>query len=294
MAIGVSVDKSNGGGSSNISYFHGLVRVGDEKFLITFLDGKNEHEDVRGKKEDLPTNVQKNLPKGAQFDAAVIFDDDNDAVIALNPWEGKFVGVGQDIGPRVDGADSPPMYKIETKPGKDGKPYDDKSFWESFEILSAVFSEGNVFVGSKPRAYLKYKFHVRNDGFVDISGTDASKHTKKLKNAIIYQGLGDEDIVPPEDGNILPELLDRVQENKRKVYIHFSDGFLNDFSPIREYDANVDVDNENPFGDPDVDDVEVEKAFPVVKTSKEPAQKNLSQKKPVKKVSKAEDDPDDL
>lgn len=222
--------------SNSIVYIHAKIQTGDTKARITDLDGKVE--DIRISLEDLPKFPR--LPKKYVLDeCSVIYDTEKEEVLAINPWVGVFLAIGTALGPRPDGEDSlPKAVQSAEKIGQDKKPYTTMNFHEVFKILDEQEQDG-VFYGTSPRLFLQDKFAETSDGLVGYTGTEKSKWTMRLKRFGDAQGLFDEDITWPKDGNVLPILEERMLDNGRQVRLVFEDGFINSISPAGKAKAKV-------------------------------------------------------
>lgn len=258
MAI-KNVPTSNGE-KGNILYLHAMIRTGEQRAIIHDLNTEEDKrlDDFKVSMEDLPTYPK--LPTKSTLDECqVIWDADNEKVLAINPYVGVFTAVGTALGPRPDGEDSDPKAQVVEKEGyKGGKPYTVKNFHEVFKITD----KDSVFYGSTPRLFLQDKFVATSDGMAGYSGTEKSKWTVRLAKFGDTQGLFDEDITMPKDGNVLPILEKRIQNNKREVQLVFEGGFINTLLPVAQKSSRsveaiksemgyteVEID----FSDPDVD-----------------------------------------
>jgi len=223
MPIKNVAQKSEAG---NILYIHGRIQTGETKCRIDDLDGKIDSFKVS--MEELP--VYPKLPTKFVLDECqVIYDADNEKVLAINPYNGVFLAVGIALGPRPDGEDGEPKANLVEKEGyKGGKPYTVKNFHEIFKIID----HDSVFYGSTPRLFLQDKFVDDGNGMAGYSGTDKSKWTVRLSKFGSAQGLFDQDITWPKDGNVLPELEKRIQNNEREVQLVFEGGFINTLLPV--------------------------------------------------------------
>jgi hypothetical protein len=281
---------TNNGEKGNILYLRARVQTGETKARI---DDLNQDEDKRLDSfkvniEDLPTYPK--LPNKFVVDECqVIWDVDNSKVLAINPYVGVFTAVGTALGPRPDGEDSDPKAQMVEKDGfNGGKPYTVKNFHEIFKITD----KESLFYGSTPRLFLQDKFVATSDGMAGYSGTEKSKWTVRLAKFGETQGLFDEDITMPKDGNVLPILEERILNNKREVQLVFEGGFINTLLPVMKKPAvvvpqrsnseimsemGIEVDDEPDFMKDSVDEVDA----PVVE-------------KKAKKAAKKVEDPDDL
>jgi len=217
-------------GNGNILYIHAKVRTGERTALIHDLNNEEDKrlEDFKVSMEDLP--LYPKLPAKFTLDECqVIYDGDNEKVLAINPYVGVFTAVGTALGPRPDGEDGEPKAALVEKEGyKGGKPYTVKNFHEIFKITD----KDSVFYGSTPRLFLQDKFVATSDGMAGYSGTEKSKWTTRLAKFGETQGLFDEDITMPKDGNVLPILEQRIQNNEREVQLVFEGGFINTLLPV--------------------------------------------------------------
>lgn len=266
-----SVPTSNGE-KGNILYLHAKIRTGEQKAVIHDLNTEEDKrlDDFKVSMEDLPTYPK--LPTKSTLDECqVIWDADNEKVLAINPYVGVFTAVGTALGPRPDGEDSDPKAQVVEKEGyKGGKPYTVKNFHEIFKITD----KESVFYGSTPRLFLQDKFVATSDGMAGYSGTEKSKWTVRLAKFGDTQGLFDEDITMPKDGNVLPILEKRIQNNKREVQLVFEGGFINTLLPVAQKSSRsveaiksemgyteVEID----FSDPDVEEELTKAAKPAKK-----------------------------
>lgn len=249
----VSNVKSTNDEKGNILYLHARIQTGETKARIDDLndDAEKKLDSFKVNMEDLP--VYPKLPTKFILDECqVIWDADNQKVLAINPYNGVERAVGIAIGPRPDGDDSEPKAQVVEKEGyKGGKPYTVKNFHEIFKIVD----ENSVFYGSTPRLFLQDKFVETSDGMAGYSGTDKSKWTVRLSKFGQTQGLFDEDITWPKDGNVLPLLEKRIQDNEREVQLVFEGGFINTLLPVtkspkrseQEIKAEMGIDEEPEF-----------------------------------------------
>ena len=255
MSVKVSKQSSN---SDNVVYFNATIKSGKHAILlddISDLHGeslKNFAEGLRIDFEDLPDFpvIPHEQPK-FNFRVAVIWDAEKQSVIALNPWSGVYEAIGIDVGPRPEeGGD--PISKVTEKVGQDQKPYIDKSFYVIFKIIEKNEANG-FFDGTTPRMFLKDKFFMRPDGMTDVSGTSKSKHTLRVSEFGEMTGVFDDDIQFPEDGNVLPIILERLIEISRPVRLTFKNGFVDSLLPSnKSFISNLE--KEEPFLDDEKDE----------------------------------------
>jgi hypothetical protein len=224
MSVKSVPQKSEGNG--NILYIHARIQTGETKARIEDLDGKVESFKVSI--EDLP-DYPKLPTKFVLDECSVVWDADSEKVISINPYNGVFLAVGLFLGPRPDGGDGEPKANLVEKEGINGKkPYTVKNFHEIFKIVD----KESIFYGTTPRLFLQDKFVDDGNGMAGYSGTDKSKWTVRLSKFGNAQGLFDEDITWPKDGNVLPELEKRIQNNEREVQLVFEGGFINTLLPV--------------------------------------------------------------
>ena len=241
-------NKKDDGDGGSIVYIHAKIQTGDAKARISDLNPneKERVEDIRVSLEDLPKFPR--LPKKYLLEeCSVIYDTKKEEVLAINPYSGIFLAIGMALGPRPEGEDSEPKAEqSKEKIGQDGKPYTTMNFHEIFKILDEQEADG-VFYGTTPRLFLQDKFAETSDGLAGYTGTDKSRWTLKLKKFGEVQGLYDEDITWPEDGNMLPILEERILDNGRQVRLTFEEGFINNITPAGKAKVvvqEVEVDDE--------------------------------------------------
>ena len=287
MAIKISQPK--GSKSSDILYFHAKIKSGNQKIRITNLDENQDIDDLKIAFEDLPKFPK--IPENYEVaHCSVIYDRENAQVLAINPWRGVFEAIGSDIGPRPSGEDSDPIAEEKDKVGNDGKPYVERKFFEVFKITDKQ-ENGGFFFGTTPRAYFQDKFYERADGMTDISGTSKSRWTVKLQDMVIEQGLGDEDIPWPDSGNVLPDLLERLLDNKRKVRLTFKDGWIDSILGIGDnlqvkFEESDEEDDLPDFMKDSAEEEDAKLAAEEVKTPAKKSTKAVEKKSTVKSVGK--------
>lgn len=247
MPVGMSYNKSAASGEqeSSFEYLRAKIVTGKGAGRVYFLDKMEEGFDGQGQPvqvyrsykfdfADLPDFPK--LPEDAVIEECqVVYDNKNDKIIGIGPYNGSFRGKAIDLGPKTpDG--SAPMSRIQNKPDKKhpGKSYKDVNFWAIYQVTDKEI-DGGLWLGAKGFCFLKDKFYNRGDGFVDIIGDSekANTHATKLREWGDQHHLWEEDIQWPADGNVLPELLRRLQERGDEVLLIFKKGMINEVQAIR-------------------------------------------------------------
>src|SRR5581483_615729 len=200
------------------------IKGGDEKVRITFDNDEFVFDSGKNSKtlsyDDLP-KIPKILP-GSDDDYFVVLSSDRDTVQSIGPVEGVFSARCVDLSRPKDDADPEPF---EVNP-KEGEPY--LAFNAFFEIQSGPFKKIRI------PFFLHYKFEESRQfsGMAAwMDGNDVWKgrqtHLGRLKEFCERMEIVSEPIEWPEDGNILPVLLERLLENNKAVKIVVSNGYIN-------------------------------------------------------------------
>lgn len=197
------------------------------KIEVTFPDGKvcNIFE---------MSQLSVNLDEG--FDEILVVTSEEDkGVTQFSPYEGQFKCQFVELG-HPNGAGTPAIW-TESEPkswsDKNGtKTYTTLDFRAYYKIMPEQAFEGVVLVH-----FLRYMFTVDSNNkaatsFELLSPSRAKKSSngQKLLDCMIAGGAFDKAIDWPEDGNILPELERRLQQNNKPVMITVKDGWITDVS----------------------------------------------------------------
>lgn len=241
------------------------IKTGEQFAMVTFEDGSKEFDNGTNKKKislaDLPKYPK--LPTNSEKRYRVRLNKEGDQIDSIFPAEGHFVAKVIDMGRRPNEGDEPQPYE---KVFGQGTPKESRHL--EFFVVYKV-SKGPLKNATAPY-FLHYKFDDRGDGFTTFSGNPDNPKATRLLQLIDWcnkHNTIDEDIPWPEDGNVLPLMLERALESDREVELIVKDGYIKELLEIGSY------------GDDEPDD-EKPKA-------KAPA-------KSVKKVVKHDDEEDDL
>ena len=198
----------------------------------TFSDGSKS---IKVNLADLPA-VPKLTEKdnGKQF--RIRMNSEGDEIEAITPVTGHYTAKLIDLGPRKNGKDSDPE-----PDEKDDSRFDNgKSHLEFFAVYKIV--EGRYKGVQMPAYNLHYKFEDDGNGMTRFAGnTENPKATRlhQLVNFGMLHKMFDEEIEYPEDGNILPTLLERALDADVTVDITVKNGYITDVLPVQDEDDEV-------------------------------------------------------
>jgi hypothetical protein len=262
-----------------------------------FADGETS---IKVNLEDLPVNPKLTTTQtGKQY--RIRMNSAGDEVEALTPVNGVHRLRLIDIGPRPNGKDSDPE-PYEKQSEWKGKDTSHLEFFSVYKITKGAFKGVQV-----PGFYLHYKFEDDGEGNTRFAGNTENPKATNLAKLVTWgnlHGMYDETIQWPEDGNILPILLERGLENDTEVDGLFKDGYIREVMPVQDDEEDeapkkrtvADINKELGYEEEkpktkkvnvpvDVTDLDVDKEFP----KDEPKKAKKSTKKVV-----ADDDDEDL
>jgi hypothetical protein len=234
------------------------------------------------KRPKLPTNVKE--PRQYR----IRMNDDGDAIEAITPVRGSFAAKLVDLGPRKKDQEPSPYEKWYHKGEKDENMH--LEFFAVYEITDGAYKGVQL-----PAYNLHYKFEQdpEEDGMTRFN-TANTPQAKQLHRLIdwgeVQGGLFDAPIEWPDDGNILPTLLERALDADRDVVVIIDKGYVNMVQPADSDEDESDEEFDEKFPDPEPEDGdEPVKEVPAKGKAKEP-------KKVAKQTSKVAepDDDDDL
>lgn len=246
MPVGMSYNKNSGGSQqeSTFEYVRAKIVTGKGAGRVYFLDQMEEGFDGEGNKVNVYRSYKFNFTDLPEFpklpedttipECQVVYDNREGKIVGIGPYNGSVKGKPVDLGPKTpDG--SKPMSRIQDKPNKQkpGTTYKDVSFWCIYQITDAD-TDGGLWVGGKGFHFLKDKFYERGDGNTDIIGDTEKTNTwaARLRDWGTQLGLWNEDIPWPADGNVLPELLRRIQEKPIEVLLIYKQGSVQEIQAI--------------------------------------------------------------
>lgn len=262
----------------------GLVDVitSDTSAKFTLTEEGKEFENgttsFKAKLADLPKHpkLPTNLKTPRQY--RIRMNEDGDEIEAIQPVRGSFRAKLIDLGKRANKDSEPTPYeKWYHKGEKDENMH--LEFFVVYEIIEGPFKGVQL-----PAYNLHYKFDQdpEEDDMTRFN-TANTPQAKQLHRLIewgeVQGGLFDNPIEWPDDGNILPTLLERALDADREVMVILDKGYIQMVQPVEDEMTDEQVDEAFP---------EVDEPAAVVEV---PAK---TKAKPVKKVAKASDDDDDL
>lgn len=199
------------------------IKTGKDKARITFQDDNTQFDNGKNVKtfalDDLP-RVPKLNPE-SEDDYFVVLNSDGDEVEVISPVEGVFQAQCVDLS-RPNEDDDPAPFEV--TPKKEG--------WASYLAFLAFFEITNgTFKKIKIPYFLHYKFSEskEDEGFAAWMGDPENRKATRLHQLIEFcekLDLVSDAIEWPEDGNILPELLNRILKNKKIVKIVVKNGYI--------------------------------------------------------------------
>ena len=261
----------------------------------TFSDGSTS---IKVNLADLPA-VPKLTEKdnGKQF--RIRMNSEGDEIEAITPVTGHYTAKLIDLGPRKNGKDSDPE-PVEKEFTKGETTTSHLEFFAVYKIV-----EGRYKGVQMPAYNMHYKFEDDGNGMTRFAGnTENPKATRlhQLVNWGMLHQVFEDEIEWPDDGNILPTLLERALDADVLVDITVKNGYITDVLPAQEDDDEV----EEPKQKRSVAEINKELGYededgkPTAKASKEdldvdrdfPKDEPKKAKKAAKKV--ADDDDSDL
>lgn len=216
-------------GASEIKYFAATITVGKELVKVTPIKQDSGVAEMKVNKKDLPQSPKLSGVEKIAFDGYVIYDATEQKIIAINPLEGHYEAIAVDMGYR-DTPDEAPHAKPREQFNKFKNVMETRmKFYVEFQITDKEKDNG-IFFGCTPRIFLEDLFYEDERGFASLPSVEYNGNvTRAGKTFFAGKPLGwfDDDIKFPEDGNILPVLLERQNSAKNKVIIEIGNGFIN-------------------------------------------------------------------
>jgi hypothetical protein len=209
-----------------------LPKEGNDKYpQPTFMGGKTS---MTFDAKELPVQ----LPNETEDVVVITTNGDGDKIEVIAPFEGtytaKFVSFS-----RPNGEGTAPIWTEEQRTFSEGgksREYTVLKFTAYFEL-----TKHRLFKGVKIPFFLRYMFQDRGDGkagwaFVTQNGkAKKSVNGQKLMDFCERLNCVNEDIVWPEDGNILPELEKRALAFGKPVKVVLSGGWMSDFTRVSTF-----------------------------------------------------------
>ena len=263
--------------------------VGETKAKFTMVeDGKtfaNGKESFTVLIEDLPAfPALTQAHSGKQF--RIRMNSAGDEVEALTPVTGHFTAKMIDLGKRDSkDADPTPYEKQDNFKGKEESSH--LEFFAVYKIVKGAYKGVQM-----PAYYLHYKFEKDEDGNTRYAfNTENPKATRghQLVSWMDVHGL-DRTPIEWDDVTILPELLERSEDNDILVELIVKDGYIKEVLPVQDDDFDdapkakrSQKELVDELGFEESTDEKVDDVFPVVEEKKKPA------KRPAKKVADEEE-----
>lgn len=231
-AIGVS--KSSGFGTSGTALFR---LVGDRVYVeFPGKDGERakKFEFSRSALPDVP-KFDKDIPNPKEL--YISLDEGDEKIRRISPLTGTFKVKLVDFS-RPDGQDAPPKF-FEIDGGKYGK--GPQKVFTAFLEVTEGFWKGCIV----PARYMAYKFAGDSDGNLcwtfdpNATGQYRSPKGLLLKSLCEVSEILAEPMKFPEDGNILPELLERAKKNPVVFGVTIEKGKVISFKTLEEMDAEL-------------------------------------------------------
>lgn len=219
------------------------IKAGETKVRISFQDEETLFDNGKNVKafayDDLPKTPK--LSNGSEDEYFVVLTSDGDEVESIGPVEGVFSARCLDLS-RPSEDDDPEPFEVSPKNEK-WDPY--QAFLAFFEIQSGPFKKVRI------PYFLHYKFEEskENPGFAAWKGDPENKKATRLAQIIEFCEKLDvvaEPIEWPEDGNILPTLLDRILENNKTVKIVVKKGYIDSLMSAHNEEAEEEAEEETP------------------------------------------------
>lgn len=216
------------------------IKAGETKVRVTFQNEELVFDNGKNSKtfsyDDLPKSPK--IVPNTEEDYFVVLAPDRDEIQSIGPVEGVFSAKCVDLSRPNDDPDAEPE-PFEVNP-KEGDPY--QAFNAFFEIQSGPYKKLKV------PYFLHYKFEESREhaGMTAWSpGNDVWKgrqtHLGRLKEFCMKFNAVAEPIEWPEDGNILPILLERILESNETVKIVIKNGYIDSLMSVH----NDEADNED-------------------------------------------------
>lgn len=265
-------------------------KAGDTKVRVTFQDDDKEFANGSNTEKFALADLQKklrSLEPNSEGDYFIVLSSDGDEIDSIGPVEALVKAKLVDFS-RPDGDEQDPR-PIEKPTNYNGKEGSYQYFLAFFKVIAGEFK------GNKVGKFLHYKFVDNGDGQAVFLGDPSYAKATRLRELIEFcekLGMVDEPIDWPEDGNILPVLLERGLAADKTVNLVIKNGYIDSIMSDKVSVSDDEEVDETPAPkksakkvNVDEDDEKVEKDFPKEK---------VTTKKPKKVVEKDEDDDEDL
>lgn len=266
--------KNTMGFRANQAKVYGLatVKVGKSSAKITFEESGDEY---KFSLDDLPSKPK--LHPESEDTYMVVLTAEKDAVEKIGPAEGRVQAHCIDFARTEEGADPAPVEGTSNYQGKETKYLRFTALWE---VLTGKYK------GLVIPHFLRYKLEEGPDGMTQWQGNPNNPNATHLPKLIDFcekTGVFDEE--PnlgewPDDGNVLPLMLERIQAADKHVDLVIKKGYISDLLALDYEDA-------------DEDEEEVKPKSKAKSFKPEDAPKQKSYKTAVKKAKKSSDEDDE-
>lgn len=283
----------------------GIVEIvtGEKKAKLTLVeDGKkfaNGETSITVLLSDLPKRpvLKPGMKDAKQY--RVRMNPDGDAVEAIQPVRGMHKARLTDLGKRADKDSDPTPYE---KVFGEGTPKENRhlEFFCVYEITEGAYRGVQL-----PAYNLHYKFEEdpQEEGFTRFNGNPDNPKATRLRQLVdwgmVHGNIWSQPIRWPDDGNILPELLERLLDADVEVNVFMDKGYIQSVQPVDDdgdfEEVSVEEDDEAAAVDAmlDGDDDEVVEEVRIT-PAKKPSGKVKAAPVKAGKKSKVADEDDDL
>lgn len=218
------------------------IKTGEQFAMITFEDNSKTFDNGTAKKKIALSDLPKypKLPTNTEKHYRVRLNKEGDAVDSIFPAEGHFNAKVIDMGRRANEGDDPQPYE---KVFGAGTPKESRhlEFYVTYKIVKGAMK------GATAPYFLHYKFDDNGDGQATFTGNPDNPKATRLQQLIEWcnkHGTIEEPITWPEDGNILPELLERAMDADREVEVIVKNGYIQDVLDLGGYDDDAEPEDE--------------------------------------------------
>jgi len=221
------------------------IKVGEKFCFVKFEDSNVKFADGSSAKK-IPLSELPKFPKLQVTPQGqepphyrVRLNPDATEIESITPASGKFSAKLFDFGRQSPDVDPVPYEKRY----KDEKPY--MAFNALFKITKGAMK------GAIVSYFLHYKFDEDNGNTTFVGNPDNPKATRLVQLIKFCNALGMiDDVIPwPEDGNVLPTLLERGLEADREVQILIQDGYMSEIIEEENYGDAEPPDEPEPVKD---------------------------------------------
>lgn len=218
------------------------VKAGEAKVRVTFRNEDTWFDNGKNSKtfayDDLPKTPK--ISPNSEEEYFVVLSPDKDEIQSFGPVEGVFTAKCVDLS-RPNADEDPAPYEVTPKNEK----------WEAYLAFNAYFEiQSGSFKKLQIPYFLHYKFEESktDEGMTAWKGDPENRKATRLHQLIEFcekLNLVAEPIEWPEDGNILPVLLDRILENNKIVKIVVKNGYIESLMSAHKDEDEDESENED-------------------------------------------------